>query len=257
MRLFRCELPEALDEAALDRAEVLVHLAYMTRFTDRDAARRVNDLGTRLVIERSRARGVNRFLFLSSQSAHEEAQSYYGRSKLELEKLFSLDRDVVIRSGLVLAKEGDGLFHRMCHMVRTSRVIPLFGGGRQPIQTIHVDDLCAGITSAIEKGLAGVFSLSEPGSLTMRELLEAIASRLGRKSFFVPFPMGPALLALRLIEGLGIPFPVSSENLLGMKCLRATDTRPDLERLGITARDAQRSLDYALGAEGAATQSAS
>jgi len=41
------------------------------------------------------------------------------------------------RSGLVVARSGDGPFHHVCDMVRTSKVIPLFGGGRQPIQTIH------------------------------------------------------------------------------------------------------------------------
>lgn len=247
IELHRCDLPDTLDDASLRGADVVAHLAYMMRFTNLEAARRVNDLGTRRVLERGQALGVGRFVFLSSQSAHARAESYYGRSKLELEKLFTPQRDVIVRSGLVVARSGDGLFHRMCNMVRTARVIPLFGGGRQPIQTLHVDDLCAGISAALDRDLAGTFSLSEPGAIEMRAFFKAIAARLGKKPLFVPFPMGPALLALRLIEACRIPFPVSSENLLGMKCLQATDTRQDLARLGITARDALQSLDETLG----------
>jgi nucleoside-diphosphate-sugar epimerase len=111
MRAFPCCLPETVDEGGLVGARVLVHCAYTTRFTDLEQAERVNDLGTRRVLELARKAGVERFLFVSSQSAHEEAESYYGRSKLALEKVLSPERDLIFRSGLVLGKAGSGLFH--------------------------------------------------------------------------------------------------------------------------------------------------
>ncbi len=233
VQLFRCDLPDTMEPKALERVRVVVHCAYMTRFTDLEAARHVNEEGTRRLLAAGKAAGVERYVFLSSQSAHEEAQSYYGRSKLELEKLFSLDRDVILRPGLVTGESGDGLYHRMCKMVQNSKVIPLFGGGRQPIQTVRVEDLCLAIQAALEKGLSGLFTIAHPRVFEMRQLLRSIADDLGKKPIFLPFPMAPALLALRLIEGLHIPFPVSSENLIGMKCLRATDTTEDWSRLGI------------------------
>jgi len=49
-----------------------------------------------------------------------------------------------------------------------------------------------------------------------------------------------------VVEGLRIPFPVSSENLLGLECLRAADTARDLEKLGVRARPTEASLDEAL-----------
>jgi NADH dehydrogenase len=241
IRVHHCDLPDAIDPAAFAGADAVVHCAYMTRFTDLESARRVNDLGTRRVLELARAAGVPRFLFLSSQSAHEEAQSFYGRSKLALEKLLA-PGDIAFRSGLVVAREGSGLFHRMLDMVRKAKAIPLFGGGRQPIQTIHVDDLVTAIAAALARGLAGVYSVSEPRAITFRELLEKIAAHVGRRPLFVPFPMAPALLFLRAVEKLRVPFPVSSENLLGLKCLRAWDTAPDLARLGVRVRSVDESL---------------
>jgi len=148
---FRCDLPDTIDLAALEGARAIVHCAYTTRFTDMDSARRSNEEGTRALLEKSRAAGVRQFIFLSSQSAHEEAKSYYGRSKLELERLLSPDTDAILRSGLVIGREGNGLFHRMRDMIRGARVIPLFGGGKQPIQTIHVDDLCAALWATGER----------------------------------------------------------------------------------------------------------
>ena len=81
----------------------------------------------------------------------------------------------------------------------------------------------------------------------MRELLRDIARRLGRRPLFVPFPMALALTVLHTLEALRVPFPVSSENLLGLACLRVDDTTRDLAALGVTPRATAESLDEILG----------
>ena len=238
-----CDLPGTLDESALASARAVVHCAYVTRHRDLDQARRVNDEGTRRVLDAARAAGVESFVFISSQSAHEEALSYYGRSKFEMEKRLAAGRDLIIRPGLVLGPGQAGLFQRMCETVRHARVVPLFGGGRQPLQTVHVDDLCSAIASAIDRRMAGRFTVAEPEPVGMREFLAMLSEKLGSRPVFIPLPMAPALLAMRTLEALRIPFPVSSENLLGLKQMRAVDTSRDLEALGVAARPARVSLD--------------
>jgi NADH dehydrogenase len=252
IRLFRCDLPDTIDPEGLQGADVLIHCAYMTRFTDLESARRVNEDGTRRLIDAALERRIGKLVFISSQSAHEGARSYYGRSKLALEKLFARETDLVLRLGLVIGRSGEGLFHRMADMVRRSRVVPLFGGGRQPLQTVHVEDLSMAVEAALGRGLAGLLTIAHPNAVAMGEFLRMIAERAarkpgGRRPVFLPVPMAPALLALRAIEGLRVPFPVSSENLLGLQCLRATDTTGDLERIGVTLRDTAAALDDALG----------
>ncbi len=237
-----CDLPDHVDETGLAGVETVVHCAYVTRFRSPEQAREVNDRGTRRILDASRAAGARRFVFISSQSAHEGAQSYYGRSKRALEGLLS-PGDLAIRPGLVLGPGEAGLFARMAETMRTARVVPLFGGGRQPLQTVHIDDLCEAITGAVEKGLCGVFTVAEPCPIEMGAFLRALAARQGSHPLFVPFPMAPALAALRLIETARIPFPVSSENLLGLRQMRAADTTPDLKALGVTPRTALESLD--------------
>lgn len=246
IRLFGCDLPDALDERALRGARAVIHCAYVTRHRDLEQARRVNDEGTRRVLMASRAEGVDRFVFISSQSAHPQALSYYGRSKLQLETLMTPGRDLIIRPGLVLGSGKAGLFHRMCDTMRRARVIPLFGGGRQPLQTVHIDDLRAAIFSALEKEITGCFTVAEPAPIEMRRFLQMLAVRLGRRPLFLPVPLTPSLAALRAIEWMRIPFPVSSENLLGLKQMRAVDTTADLETLDVTARPALASLEEIL-----------
>lgn len=245
IELVSCDLPNRINEERLSGVGALVHAAYMTRFVDRASAERVNDLGTRRVLDAGRAMGISKFLFFSSQSAHDEARSYYGRSKLALERLFG-SNDIVFRSGLVIGREGDGLFHRMCRTLERSKVVPLFGGGHQPLQTVHVEDLSRAVEAALARDLSGLFTVAHPEVVEMGDFLRAIAARVGARPFFLPMPIAPMLLLLRVIEGLRIPFPVSSENLLGLKYLRATDTTNDLARLGVGLRDTTSALDEAL-----------
>lgn len=248
VRAYRCDLPDALDDAGIDGADALVHAAYATRATSVEEARRVNEVGTRCVLDAARAASVTRFVFLSSLSAHEGARSYYGRSKLALERTLDPERDLVLRLGLVLAREGDGLFRRLVDAVARARFVPVFEGGRQILQTLHEADCCAAVERALAKDLTGRLAVAEPEGLTYRELLLAIAARLGRPCTLVPLPMAPALALLRATELLRIPLPITRENLLGLRALRFVPTAADLGRLGITARPAGTSLDELLGA---------
>jgi nucleoside-diphosphate-sugar epimerase len=246
--LHRCRLPDDVAEDAFHGADVVVHCAYTTRFTDRASAEQVNELGTRRVFAMARAAAVERLVFLSSQSAHEAAESYYGRSKLTLETLCDT-HDVVLRPGLVIGRSGSSLFHRMCDIVRRSTVIPLFGGGRQLVQTIHVNDLCRAVESSLARGSGGRYSVSEPRAISIARLFREIAVRLDRRPVFVRIPIGPALTVARFAERLGLRLSLSSENLLGLRCLRPTDTTSDLAALGLTVRTFEESLDEALRAD--------
>ena len=66
--------------------------------------------GTRALLDEAKARGVGRIVFLSSQSAHEDAVSAYGRTKLEAERLIrdSGVAHAILRPGLVFGPGADG-----------------------------------------------------------------------------------------------------------------------------------------------------
>lgn len=246
---FRCDLPGDIDRAGLAGADVVIHAAYSTRGESANQATRVNEEGTRRLLALARDVGVPRFIFVSSTSAHEQAASYYGRSKLALERTLDPARgDLAIRPGLILAPPPrGGLFGRLVEQVRRARFLPAFDGGRQPLQTIHIDDAAAGFERAVERGLTGVLTIAEPTPVTMRAFIALLAAALGRRAVIVPVPLGPVLAGVRVLERLGLRPPISSENLLGLRSMRAVDCRADLERLGLRVRPARESLAQALG----------
>ena len=241
-RAARCDLPDVLDESALAGAHAVVHCAYATREPDQVRARRVNEDGTRRLLDASRRAGVPSFVFVSTVAAYAGAPSYYARSKFELEGLLDPDRDAIVRPGLIIGRGGHGLFQQLLDNMRRLHVVPLFGGGRQPVQTVHLDDLCEAIGRVLERDLDGGFNVAEPIPVTFREFLTAMAARSRTRCVFLPLPAGPALAAVRTIESMHLPFPLRSESILGLQGMRAVETASDLRRLGLRVRSAGESL---------------
>jgi NADH dehydrogenase len=246
VRAALCNLPDAIDESALMGADAVVHCAYATRETDLARARRVNEEGTRRLIEAARGAGVPHLVFVSTVAASPDAPNYYARSKHALEALFDPARDAIVRPGLIIGRDGHGLFQQLLDNMQRLGVVPLFGGGVQPLQTVHVDDVCEAVARIVERGLTGAFNVAEPDPPTMSGFLHAMADRLGKSVRFVSLPFGPVLATVRTIERLRLPFPLRSESLLGLKGLRTVPVADDLRRLDLRARSAAESLDDVL-----------
>jgi NADH dehydrogenase len=205
---FRCALPDDIDPAALRGADVVVHCAYATRSVNRLEDEKVNVEGTRRLLGLAREAGVRRVVFVSSATARPDAPSFYGRSKFALERELDPERDLAVRPGLILAPSA-GLFQRLLAFIRRTRLVPLFGGGRQIVQTVHADDLCLGFERALERDLRGVLTIAEPEGLPSRDFMRLLALHTSRRCLLVPVPLAPTLALLRAFEKVGIVLPVS------------------------------------------------
>ncbi len=235
-----CSLPDRIDRAALEGVHTLIHCAYETKFVCASRSREVNVEGSNMLFESCRAAGVTRIAFISSMSAHDAAISAYGQTKLEVEAMLDPEWDIAIRPGLIIG-EG-GVFWRMAEMIRTMPFIPLFFGGRQSIQTIALPDVCKAIRLVLEKELTGIIKIATPKAVPIRELYRSIADRQNKRARFIPLPGLVALQAMRFLEGIRIPAPLSSDNLNGLRRMRTFDVTTDLERLGFQPRTTQESL---------------
>jgi NADH dehydrogenase len=209
----------------------------------------VNEDGTRRLLDAARAADA-RVVFISTVAASADAPSYYARSKHALEALFDPARDVIVRPGLVIGKDGHGLFQQLLDNMQRLGVVPVFGGGRQPLQTVHLDDLCEAIVRILERDLTGAFNVAEPDPPTFSGFLRQMADQVGARVRFVPLPFGPVLAAVRVVEALRLPFPLRSESLLGLKGLQKLPVEDDLRRLELRVRPAAESLADVLGTVG-------
>jgi len=236
-----CDLPSTIDKSAFQGAHAVIHAAFSMRSRSQGDDRRTNIEGSARVLQLARRARVARFVFVSSVSAHDAAEGFYGQSKLAVETTLDPARDLIIRPGLILAQHA-GLFARMQRSIRSTGLAPLFGGGHQLIQTIHLDDLSLAFQRAIELDLTGTLTVCEPAGLSIRDLFLLTARLQHRPLRVIPLPFGPAILALRCAESLRLRLPVSADNLLGLRSMRAADPTESLRLLGLTPRDAAASL---------------
>ncbi len=240
--LFReFRLPDVIPEEDFRGARVLIHCAYAHYSASRPDADAINDAGTRRLLAIARSAGLQQVVYLSSLSARPDALSHYGRHKWAMEQLFDPARDLVIRPGLTI---GDGgLVRSIARTIRTRRLVPLVGGGGQPVYTIGIDDLSAGLSDLITRGVTGRFSLAAGAPVTMRTLHTLIAEHSGTRCTFVPVPYPLMFGLLRLGEALGLSLPVTTEHLRGLRQLRSLDLRGDLAAMALAPRPLTDCLD--------------
>jgi nucleoside-diphosphate-sugar epimerase len=234
------ELPDRFDEKILEGVDVLIHCAVQHYTPSSKNTDTINEKGAETLIRLCRKTGT-RLVFLSTLSAHEQAQSHYGQNKLKLEGMFDLAKDLVLKLGLVVGHTG-GLFHTIYESIKKTNVVPLVGGGKQPVQTIAIDDLCRIIASGISNHMSGIYNIAEPDPLPMKELYTLIARQLGKEPKFVPVPAFLLLIACHMAELIGVKLPISSENVLGLKQLKSFDTAADLKKFGIRVKPFKESI---------------
>jgi NADH dehydrogenase len=211
----------------LGGACAVIHAAFTDRLPERGPD--PNAVGARALLDAARASGVKP-IFLSSFSAHEDAISSYGRSKLAIERLFDQPGETVLKLGLVV---GDGgVFARMRAAVKGRRLVPVPGAAK-PVQVVAVEDVCHAVERVIRDDLAGTFWVATPDSVPMRALYRALA---GPEARLVPIPLTPLHLLARGARRVGLSLPFTVDNVAGLMRMRAHPTRADLSRLGLDPR---------------------
>jgi nucleoside-diphosphate-sugar epimerase len=243
INVFNCVLPDNINPKGIENVDVLIHSAYMTRYTNLEDAVRVNESGTSNLYKAAHNTGVKKFVFISSRAARQNARSYYAQSKFRIESKMDVSSDLIVRPGLILASDG-GLFSRIVNQVKSLPVVPVFGDGLQRLNTVHIDDVCKVIDWALEKNISGIITVAETEGITMKELLRAVLRQLGGKKPIVSVPGKPIVLFLQLLESLKLKLPVSSENLRGLLNRDEIESLPadNLNQSGIKIRGALESI---------------
>lgn len=100
-----------------------------------------------------------------------------------------------IRIGLVLAENG-GMLQKLKEPVNFNVGSPL-GSGKQWQSWIHIEDICGIFMFAVEKELTGVYNAVAPNPVTNKELVNEVATQMGKPVWLPNVPK----VALKLVLG--------------------------------------------------------
>jgi nucleoside-diphosphate-sugar epimerase len=213
--------PETDWSAALDRIDVVIHLAQRAHAGPAPKALAVEPEAVAVLARAAAAAGVKRLVLLSSIKAMGETtecgrpfradheprpEDAYGRAKLASERAAAEVAGielVIIRPPLVYGPGVRGNFAALIRLVGSGLPLPFAGvnNRRSPIARDNLVDLIA--LAATHRAAAGQILLARDGEdLSTPDLILALAAGLGRKACLFPAP-DMLLAALRALPGIG------------------------------------------------------
>lgn len=215
------------DRKAVDRAmqgiDIVVHAAAALPLYSREDIFSTDVDGTRNVLESAQQHNVERFIMISSTAVYGVPDHHplyetdklvgvgpYGEAKIEAEKVCEEFRAQgmcvpVIRPKSFIGPERLGVFALFYDWAKDGKGFPMIGSGKNRYQFLDVEDLCEAIylTATLPcEQTNDTFNIGASEFTTMREDYQAVLDYAGYGKQIVPFPEGPVILALKMLEAL-------------------------------------------------------
>ena len=214
--------PEAVRKS-MAGADVVIHTAAALPLYSPEDIYSTDVEGTRLLLKNARELGVKRFIHISSTAVYgvpdhhplyETDRVYgvghYGEAKVQAEAACREAREqglctTILRPKSFVGPERLGVFAIFYEWACEGRNFPMIGSGKNRYQLLDVEDLCRAIHSCMtldESLVNDTFNIGAAEYKTMREDYQAVLDEAGFGKRIVPFPVGPVILALKILEAL-------------------------------------------------------
>lgn len=215
------------DRAAVDRAmqgvDLVIHTAAALPLYTPEDIHTTDVVGTRNVLDAAFRHKVPRVVHISSTAVYGVPDHHplletdavsgvgpYGRAKIEAEEVCIEYRErglcvPIIRPKSFIGPERLGVFALFYDWAKDGRGFPMIGSGSNRYQLLDVADLCDAIylcATLPDAVVNQAFNIGAKEFTTMREDYQAVLDYAGFGKSIVPFPAGPVILALRLLEAL-------------------------------------------------------
>lgn len=206
--------PDSLRGAA-DGCDAVVHLAGIARERGPQTFGAVHVAGVRHVLSEAARAGAERIVLVSAVGAREEGSPFF-RTKFAGERAVRASglEHVIFRPSIIYGP-GDRFTTELASLLRRLPVFPIPGVGSLRLQPVSVEDVADALVQAVERPdtVGAVYELGGPERLKFRKIVGIVAAVLGLRRPIVHLPGPLAGVAFWLIGRLGLPAPVTPEQL--------------------------------------------
>jgi len=203
----------SLDLTHTDRVIHLSALVHQMGGAEKEVYEKVNVSQTLDLAKKAKKSGVKHFIFMSTVKVYGEEtdniykentfckpEDDYGKSKLKAENaLLQMEDDTfkvsIIRTPIVYGYGVKANIKNLVNLVSKISVLP-FGSMNNRRSMVYIGNLCYLINEIVRQQKSGVFLASDDKPLSTTQLIEYIASALGKKVYLIKVPFFESLLKL-------------------------------------------------------------
>ncbi|MBN1890180.1 MAG: NAD-dependent epimerase/dehydratase family protein [Thermoflexales bacterium] len=211
--------------AAMDGIDIVVHTAAALPLYKPQDILSTEVEGTRNVLDEAYAKKLERVVHISSSAVYGvpdhhplletdqmEGVGPYGQAKVMAEQVCYEYRArglclPILRPKSFVGPERLGVFAMLYDWAREGHNFPVLGRGDNPYQYLDVEDLCDAIWQCITLPCDTVndtFNIGAKEFGTPQTDFQAVLDAAGHGKRVIPIPEGPAVMALRVLEKLGL-----------------------------------------------------
>ena len=202
-------------ENYFEKSDYIINLVGVLAENSKNKYSKAHVLGPQNIGLLAKKYNIKRLVHISSIGADKKSNIKYQKTKGEGEIAIKENyKDVnIIRPSIVFGPE-DGFFNVQAKLLKSSPIIPLFGGGKNKFQPIYVNDLVDGIINILkkEKHKGQLFEFGGPDIMTMEEVYKFLMRELRIKRLLIPAPVFVASLMAQFIQLL--PNPIITTDLV-------------------------------------------
>lgn len=216
--------PQAV-RATLTGVDLVVHAAAALPLCSREDIFTTEVDGTRIVLDEAQRAGIERVIHISTTAVygipdhHPLAETDamhgvgpYGEAKVLAEGVCAESRQEglcvpILRPKSFIGPERLGVFALLYEWARDGKHFPILGRGDNLYQFLDVADLCEAIwlSATLPSGIVNdTFNIGAKTYGTLRADFQAVLDHAGHGRRIISLPEGPAILALKSFERIGI-----------------------------------------------------
>jgi UDP-glucose 4-epimerase len=218
--------PSVVASAVRPGTEVIIHLAAITRvllsIEDPAGTHALNVTATADLLEQARLKEVGSFVLASTNAVTGDVGratineqialrplTPYGATKAAGEMLLGSYAACYGMTGCALRfsnvygpgmAEKDSFVPRLMRAARDGQGVQVFGDGTQVRDLVHVDDIVAGIFTALRSGFTGPLILGAGESVTVNEIVDAARSVTGKEIPVENIPAKPGEMPAVIVD---------------------------------------------------------
>ncbi len=174
--------------------KTVYHLAAIIIANDPSVYQKINNEGTKNMVNGAVAGGAEHFIYVSSAAVSFSPASDYARSKIEGERIIKSQKSMhytIVRPTLVYEKNGGQEFIMFQDYLKKYPIIPFVGRGRAKKNPVYVDDLVYGMLAIANnsKTHSKIYDFCGGEEISIWDLAKLILKHQGLSKKMIPIPI--------------------------------------------------------------------